>query len=222
MFDIKSVPVPNYSRKEDMVNSITHAPGVLFAVIAFAMVLHKLGSGITGVQILAVVLSCFSMFVLYFGSALYHGLRPGFAKQLARVLDHSNIFMMIAGSLTALYLFGVYPVKRTLGITLTAVSWGIAAIGILFTFMDQEKFKKIQMALYLVLGWSAVSGISCVIKTGPAGKQFALLILLGGIVYSIGAIFYGVGKKIPYIHSVFHIFILAGTILQFCGIYLFL
>lgn len=221
MFDLRSVPIPNYTRKEDIVNSATHAPGVLFAVVACLMSFFKLGGAITGAQLAAVLIYSVCTLILYFGSAYYHGVRPGFAKQVARVLDHSNVFLMITGSLSAFYLLGVIPVKRTLGIVLFVLSWVVTAVGILLTFMSQERFKAVQMALYMVLGWSALLGLNCVRTSCPDGRRLAFFVLLGGIVYSVGAVLYGVGKKVPYIHAVFHILILAGTVLQFYGIYEF-
>lgn len=160
-------------------------------------------------------------FFLYSGSAIYHGLRPGFFKKIARLTDHSNVFLMITGSLSAYYLLGVIPVNRTLGIVLFTVSWVVTAAGILFTLMDQERFKVLQMILYMVLGWSVVISIKYVRGASLEGQMLFRFIIIGGIVYTVGAVLYGIGKKIPYIHAVFHIFILAGTVLQFYGIYTF-
>jgi hemolysin III len=221
MFDLKKVPIPNYSRTEDMVNSITHAPGAVFAIVAMIMCFKKAGPDRTGVQTAAFIIYGVCMFILYFGSAYYHGRHPGFVKQVARVIDHSNVFLMITGTLSAYYLLGVMPVKYGIGLALFILSWVITAVGILLTFMDQERFKKIQMVMYLVLGWSAAFVLKSVWTLKDNGREFVLYILIGGIVYTDGAILYGIGKKVPYIHAVFHIFILAGTILQFCGIYLY-
>lgn len=104
---------------------------------------------------------------------------------------------------------------------LFTVSWVVTAAGILFTLMDQERFKVLQMILYMVLGWSVVISIKYVRSASLEGQMLFRFIIIGGIVYTVGAVLYGIGKKIPYIHAVFHIFILAGTVLQFYGIYTF-
>ena len=85
--------------------------------------------------------------------------------------------------------------------------------------MNQEKFKVIQMIMYIAMGWAIVIGFACVYKFSELGKMSVIFILGGGIAYTVGAILYGVGKKVKYIHSVFHVFILAGSVLQFVGIY---
>ena len=221
MFNPHTVPLPKYSRREDIVNCATHAPGALFAVAALILCIVKLGASATGTQYAAVIIYSLCTFFLYSGSAIYHGLRPGFLKKIARLTDHSNVFLMITGSLSAYYLLGVIPVNRTLGIVLFTVSWVVTAAGILFTLMDQERFKVLQMILYMVLGWSVVISIKYVRGASIEGQMLFRFIIIGGIVYTVGAVLYGIGKKIPYIHAVFHIFILAGTVLQFYGIYTF-
>lgn len=220
MFDINKVKLPNYSRREDTVNSITHAPGVIFAVAALVLCFKKLGGAVTGTQCAAVIIYSVCMFILYFGSASYHGIRPGKYKKIARLVDHSNVFLMITGSLSAYYLLGVIPLRRTLGIALFVLSWVLTAVGILLTLMDQEKFKAVQMFMYIALGWSALICVKSVCGT-ETGKTFFFYILMGGVAYTVGAVLYGIGKKIPYIHAVFHLFILAGTFLQFYGIYMY-
>ena len=127
---------------------------------------------------------------------------------------------MITGSLSAYYLLGVIPLKRTLGIALFVLSWVLTAVGILLTLMDQERFKAVQMFMYIALGWSALICVKSVCGT-ETGKAFFFYILMGGVAYTVGAVLYGIGKKIPYIHAVFHLFILAGTFLQFYGIYMY-
>lgn len=219
MFDFQSVPLPDYTRAEDTVNSVTHALGVPLVIVMTVLCFLKPGAQLPGVRVAGLLLCCFASVLMYAGSAFYHGLRPSPTKRVARVLDHSNIFMMIAGTLTAFYLLGVYQSNRALAVGLCAASWVISVVGIVLTFMDLHKFRKLQMAMYLVLGWSAVIGFFNVWRLGENGKHFVILVAVGGVLYSVGAILYGVGKKIRYIHAVFHVFILAATAIQLFGIY---
>ena len=189
MFDFSKVPLPSYSRKEDILNCVTHAIGVPVCVTALIMCFVKLGADITPLQIFTMLLCGVCSVILYAGSAFYHGIKPGRLKQIARVLD---------------------------------VSWVLTLLGIFLTFMDQEKFKKVQMIMYIFLGWLILIGAKIVWQASENGKKFMLFVIAGGIIYLIGAAFYGLGKKRPYVHSVFHIFVLAGTVCQFAGMYLYL
>lgn len=214
------VPLPNYSRFEDGVNSFTHALGVPMAFILAVLFLKKLNYEPTGIQTASVIIYTVANIELYFGSAYYHGLKPSRLKKIARVLDHSNIFVMICGILTAFYLFALAEFNLTMAVVLTAASWVIGIIGIVFTVKDLHKFRKIQMAMYIILGWSAVGGMYPIIKNGgDQAKTMLIYVLVGGGLYTLGAVLYGVGKKIRYIHAVFHVFILAATIVQFIGFY---
>lgn len=218
MFDFDKVPLPDYSRLEDTVNSVTHALGVPVVIAAAVLSFLKDGA-LAPLQAAAIVICAVSSGIMYFGSAFYHGLKPGKTKQIARVLDHSNIFLMIAGTLTAFYLLGVIQTQRTLAIALTVFSWVVSLIGILLTFMDLHKFRKVQMAMYICLGWTAIFGIFSLYKLGGDYHSFVLLVFIGGLLYTLGAVLYGVGKKLRYVHAVFHIFVLAATVLQFFAIY---
>lgn len=222
MFDFKSVPLPDYTRFEDGINSVTHALGVPLTLVMTVLCFLKPGSEHTATKTAGLLLCAVATCIMYFGSAFYHGLRPSYTKRVARVLDHSNIFLMISGTLSAFYLLALIQVKPALAIGLCIGSWVVSLLGIFFTFMDLHKFRKIQMAMYLILGWSAVIGFYSVWKMGDAGKSFVILVGIGGLLYSVGAILYGVGKKLRYIHAVFHVFILAATAIQLYAIYTYM
>lgn len=219
MFDFKSVPLPDYTRFEDIINSITHALGVPLSIIAVVLSALKIKDGATAAEIAGIVIYGSCMALLYLGSAFYHGLRPGFLKQVARVLDHSNIFLMIAGSLSAFFLLGVFNHNKTQAIIFLVLSWVGAIAGILLTVMDQERFKKIQMVMYIFLGWLALFSMKTIYDGYETGKIIITLFIVGGVVYMLGAAVYGIGKKKRYFHAIFHFFVLAGTIIQFVGIY---
>lgn len=219
MFDFKKVPLPDYTRFEDKINSVTHALGVPLSILAIVLSALKVKDGATPSQIAGIILYGGCMALLYFGSAFYHGLKPGFVKKVARVLDHSNVFLMIAGSLSAFFLLGVFDHNKTQAIIFLVLSWVGALSGIFLTLMDQEKFKKVQMVMYIFLGWLALFSMKTIYDNYTAGKIIIALFVIGGVVYMLGAAVYGIGKKKRYFHAVFHFFVLAGTVIQFIGIY---
>lgn len=222
MFDFKKVPLPDYTRAEDILNSVTHALGIPLSIFAIIISAMKIREGATAAEILGIIIYGGSMALLYFGSAFYHGLKPGFVKQVARVLDHSNVFLMIAGSLTAFYLLGVFDHDRKQAVIFCILSWVGALSGILLTVMDQERFKKVQMIMYIFLGWLSIFSMKTIYDNYTTGKIIILLFVIGGVVYMLGAAVYGIGKKKRFVHSLFHIFVLAGTVIQFIGIYNYL
>lgn len=222
MFDFKKVPLPDYTRVEDILNSVTHALGVPLSIFAIIISAIKIRDGATAAEVLGIVIYGFCMALLYFGSAFYHGLKPGFIKQVARVLDHSNVFLMISGSLTAFFLLGVFNYDRKQAIIFCIISWVGALAGIFLTLMDQERFKKVQMVMYIFLGWLALFSMKTIYENYTTGKIIITIFVIGGVVYMLGAAVYGIGKKKRFVHSLFHIFVLAGTIIQFVGIYNYL
>ncbi len=219
MFDFKNVPIPDYSRNEDRINSITHMIGVPFAVFALVMCITRCVNLSNYGFIPVVIVYGITMIILYASSAVYHGFSPSFPKRVLRVVDHSVIFLLIAGTVTPFSLIAIKAVSFKMGAAVCIVNWILAVLGIFFTFMNQEKFKVVQMIMYMVMGWSVIISLPRVYKFSEFGKMSVIFILAGGITYTVGAILYGIGKKVKYIHSVFHIFILAGSVLQFVGIY---
>jgi hemolysin III len=158
-----------------------------------------------------------SMILLYTVSSVYHGLHLNMGKRVMQVLDHCSIYLLIAGTYTPIVLGPIRESSPAWGWSLFGVVWGCAVLGIVFNAIDMKRFEKISMVLYLGMGWCVVMAAKPAILA--VGLEGMLWILLGGIVYSIGAILYGLGVKHRYMHSVFHIFVVAGSILQFFGIF---
>lgn len=147
-------------------------------------------------------------------STLYHSLKVNNAKRVFNIIDHCSIFLLIAGSYTPYVLVSL---KGALGWTIFGIIWFAAVLGIVFNAIDVNKFKKISLVAYLVMGWMIIFAFKPLsIALGTAGTVF---LVLGGMFYTIGAIFYAFGKKKKYMHSIFHIFVLIGSILQFFSIF---
>ena len=219
MFDLKDIPLSKYTRNEDIANCVTHALGVPFCVVAAVMLFRLLAGRADGKNIFAAVLYIFSMLVVFAGSAVYHGLKPSRAKQIARVIDHCNIFFMIAGMITSFTIPAMTAENRTKSLLVVAAVWALSLIGILLTFMDFKKFALPQIFMYIIMGWLAMMGLVSVARNGAAGKEYAMFVLAGGICITVGSALYFIGKKHKYFHAVFHVFVLIGIIVIFCGVY---
>ena len=219
MFDLKDIPLSKYTRNEDIANCVTHALGVPFCAVAAVMLFGLLWGRTSRMNLFATALYIFSMLVVFAGSAIYHGLKPSRAKQIARVIDHCNIYFMIAGMVTSFTIPAMTPENRTKSIAVVAAVWALSLIGILLTFMDFKKFALPQIFMYIVMGWLAMVGLISVAKNGEAGREYAMFVLAGGLCITFGSVLYFVGKKHKYFHAVFHTFVLIGTIVIFCGVY---
>lgn len=211
--------LPDYTRGEEIFNMVTHIVGGAFGVVA--LVLCVVYSAIKG-DPWAVVSSAIyggSMIILYTMSSIYHGLVPETAKKVMQVLDHCTIYFLIAGTYTPIVLCGIRPASPSWAWTLFGIVWGLAAVGIVLAAIDHKKFSKFSMACYIGMGWCIIIAAKITIEAVPLVGL--LWLLLGGIAYTIGAVIYGLGKKHRYMHSVFHIFCLLGSIMQFVCIFFY-
>ena len=157
--------------------------------------------------------------LLYSVSATYHAIRNEERKKFMRVVDHCTIYLLIAGTYTPILFEAIRPVSVKWAWIIFGIVWGLAIIAATLTALDMKKYSKFSMACYIGMGWS----ILIAWDTAVAAIDTAGLILLvgGGVVYTLGAAVYGIGKKHKYIHSLFHVFVLGGTALQFLCIYLY-
>ncbi len=213
---LQNVTLPTYSKTEEILNSVSHGLGIPMGIIFCALFLLRpvTASGVTGSLIFV-----FSVLVLYTCSMLYHSLKAGTAKKVMRLLDHSVIFIMITGTILALNVICVFPHNKVLSVSTASISVILSIVGIALTLIDQEKYKKVQLVLYVIVGATSISIIYPVIKYNAEPWFSLILLAVGAVVYLIGMALYIVGKKRKYFHSIFHIFVLAGTILHFCSIY---
>jgi hemolysin III len=211
--------MPDYTKGEEIFNTVSHIVGAVFGVIA--LVLTVVFSALRG-DVWSVVGSSIygaSMVALYTVSSVYHGLHLNMGKRVMQVIDHCTIFFLIAGTYTPVVLSCIRAYSPGWGWTLFGIVWGCAALGITFTAIDMKRYEKLAMALYLGIGWCVVLAIKPAMASVPA--EGLLWILAGGIAYTIGAGLYALGVKHRYMHSVFHIFVVAGSILQFFGIFFY-
>lgn len=212
----EKVKLPSYTKGEEIFNSISHGVGILFGVFVMVFCVMKAtnASSIAGSVVFAV-----SIIVLYLSSTLYHALTAEKVKKIFRLIDHSVIFIMISGTSLAVNIISVFPHNKAYSLIVGGINIAVSVCGIALTFIDQEKYKKIQMALYMIVGWTSAVLVYPLFKYTSNPWQIALLILAGGIIYTVGTAFYAIGKKKRYFHSIFHLFVLAGTVFHFFGIY---
>lgn len=210
--------LPAYTRGEEMMNMVTHiAGGILGIAVLVLCVIGTIGGD--GLDVAAAVLYGSSVILLYTVSSIYHGLRPSTAKKILQIIDHCTIYLLIAGTYTPVVIIALRPVYPTLGWGLFILEWLLAVLASTLTAIDLKKYNKLSMVFYIGLGWAILPFIPQVIQVmEPQG--FGLL-LAGGISYTLGAILYGIGSKVRWIHSVFHIFVVLGSLLQFLSIYFY-
>ena len=212
--------LPKYTKGEEIFNMTSHIVGGALGIVALVLcvvfaAVHGNGYGVVSGAIYGI-----TMVILYTMSSIYHGLNPKRkAKKVFQVLDHCSIYLLIAGSYTPFALCTLREYNTALGWTIFGVIWFVAILGIILNSIDIKKFRVFSMICYLVMGWCIVFKINLLPELlGTAGF---VLLLLGGLSYTIGAILYGLGKKHKYMHSVFHLFILLGSLLQFFTILLY-
>lgn len=204
------IKIPKYTLGEEIANAITHGLGVLFGIVILVLTIIMSVHNHNTVGIVASCIYGTSMIVMFLMSCLYHSLSPRLgAKKVFRVIDHCDIYVFIAGSYTP---FCISLIGGATGWTLFGIVWGCAILGVLLNSINIEKFDKISLMLYLAMGWMVLISFNSLYEVLPL--KGLLFLLSGGIIYTLGAILYKIGAKVKYIHSVFHIFVLVGCILQ--------
>lgn len=204
----------DYCVKEEIANSVTHGFGVIFGIIALVLlVLKAISLEADTLSITSYSIYGASIILLYLASTFYHAISASSTKRILKTLDHCAIYLLIAGTYTPLMLI---TLKTPLAITVLAVVWGIAFAGVILKIAFVYRFKALSLGIYLVMGWLSLIVIYQLMKVMPVPGL--VLLGLGGLVYSLGVIFY-VNHAIPYNHAIWHLFVLAGTILHFLSIY---
>lgn len=200
--------LPNYTQGEEMFNAVTHGLGVIFSVVAWLFLLVNYPRNIKNVFAFSIYGA--TLLILYTISTLYHSFRVSKIKSNFRKLDHCSIFLLIAGTYTPICML---LTKGTASRIVLISVWIAAAIGIALNLVDVNKFSKVSLACYIFMGWSII------FMTKPALMYMSFrqlrLLLIGGMFYTVGAVIYVLGKKVKYMHSIWHLFVLAGSVYHF-------
>ncbi|MBQ6263956.1 MAG: hemolysin III family protein [Clostridia bacterium] len=209
--------LPDYTRGEEIFNMVTHIAGGAFGLVVLVLCTVVPAVRHDSFAMAGGIIYGVSMVLLYTISSVYHGLTAVKAKKVMQVLDHCTIYALIYGTYVPILLTNLldyYP-KAAL-IILCCITVG-TAVGVTFTAIDFQRYKIISHSCYFIVGWCAVFAVKYIIRA--FGLPFFLWILAGGCFYTFGMIFYAKGKHKRWFHSIFHIFILLGSALQFVGIF---
>lgn len=213
--------LPSYPIGEEIANSVIHGIGALAAIAGLVLLGLKVGGFWNGydtsiLDITGVLLFTITMTGMFLISTLYHAIQHQGAKRILRKLDHSVIFVFIAGTYTPLCLSGL---GGAWGWSLFGFQWSLALLGIILNIVNNKAFKKIQLAIYLLMGWAVVVGFVPLVRSLPA--QSIILILAGGIAYTLGIFWYR-RKDIRFSHAIWHIFVIIGAVCHWFSVwYLF-
>lgn len=209
--------LPQYSLGEERMNMITHIVGGALGLVMLLMCVIKAAYER---NIWGIVASCvygLSLIALYTVSSIYHGMKPCMGKKVMQVIDHCTIYFLIAGSYTVVVLAALRPAYPRIAWGLFGFVWFLTILAVVLTAVDLKKYNVFSMICYVGMGW-------CVIPFWRQTLQVLtlpgfLLLLSGGIAYTIGAVLYGLGKKKKWMHSIFHIFVVLGSVLQFLSVW---
>lgn len=216
---LRKMKNPAYNHTQEVWNSLTHLVGVLFSItITITFIVLDVKRQIPLSVTYPIYIYTFTMFVVFFVSTFYHSMPLNSKiRAFCRVIDHSDIFLFVAGTYTPICLLGISIYPISLGIII--VEWTLALAGIILTVIgfNHKSVQIISYIIYLLMGWA-------LIFVYPFNQclrlDVFLITLAGGIVYTAGAVLYAVGKKFIWCHTIFHVFILAGAVIQFVGVFL--
>ena len=204
-----------YSIGEEIFSSVTHGIGALIGIAALVLMVVFAARAHNVYGVVSGSIYGSTMILLFTMSTLYHAIQAPRAKKVFRVIDHCSIYLLIAGTYTPVMLC---TVRQHGGWAMFGVVWGVSILGIVLNSINLEKFKVISLISYIVLGWAVVTMWSPMRAGLPMAGIW--LLISGGLVYMVGVVFYCL-KKIPYMHSIWHLFVLGGSILHFLCILLY-
>ncbi len=213
---LETIPTRIYSIGEEIMNGVTHGLGAALSIagLTILVVLAVMSGNVR--QIVGFSIYGASLIILYLASTLYHSFQKPEVKRVLKIIDHAAIYLLIAGTYTPFLLVGV---QGAWGWTMLVLIWGLAILGISFKTLFIDRFQKLSVLGYVLMGWLSVLIIKSLLDTIAVGGLIWLAV--GGAIYTIGVIFYSL-KKIPYMHGVWHLFVLGGSICHYFAVLLYL
>ncbi|MGN1480426.1 PAQR family membrane homeostasis protein TrhA [Porcipelethomonas sp.] len=203
-----------YTLGEEIFNSVSHGAGSLLAIAGTVVLIVFTAIYSDAWAVVSASIYGASLIILYTMSTLYHAITNNKAKTFFRIMDHDTIFLLIAGTYTP---YTLVTLHGKLGWTLFGIVWGAAVLGIVLNSINLEKFKKLSMVCYVMMGWVIVFAAKPMIEN--LSVMSLVFLLIGGIFYTVGIVFYAV-KKVRYFHSVWHLFTIAGSIFHYFSVFL--
>ena len=205
--------LPSYTKGEEIFNMVSHIVGGALAIAALVLcvIFAVIYSDVWGVVGAAIYGG--TMVLLYTMSSIYHGLKPEMPKKVFQIIDHCTIYFLIAGTYTPVTLAGLRPQYPVQAFVIFGIVWACCFIAATLTAIDLKKYQILSMICYIAMGWCIIFFIKPTVQVLGAGGT--VFLLTGGVAYTIGAILYGIGKNKKYVHSIFHLFVIAGSVLHF-------
>ena len=211
--------LPDYSKGEEIMNMVTHIVGGALGILALILCVVRAALRDNLYGIITSAIYGTTMITMFTISSVYHGLKPNMGKKVMQVIDHCTIYFLIAGTYTIVVLSAIRPVYPTLGWGLFAFEWCIALAAASLTAIDLKKYSVLSMIYYIGMGWAVIPFWKQTLEVMTLPGFW--LLLLGGIAYTVGSILYGLGRTRKWMHSIFHIFVVLGALLQFVSIFLY-
>lgn len=203
---------PRYTRGEEIANTAIHGVGVLLAIAAPVILTGFAAQQGDAWRIVSCCIYGLTLIMMYSASTLYHGVRPGRAKSILRTIDHAAIFLLIAGTYTP---FTLVNLRGPWGWSLFGAVWTLALLGIIFEASVLRRFSRVLVGLYVLMGWAVIVAIKPMLRSVEPGGL--VLLLGGGLAYTVGVVFYR-WRTLPYHHAIWHVFVLAGSVLHFFAV----
>ncbi|WP_072863880.1 PAQR family membrane homeostasis protein TrhA [Marinitoga hydrogenitolerans] len=204
-----------YTKGEELANSITHGIGAILSLVALVILIIFSSFNGTFLQTFSVIIYGISLFLLYLSSTLYHSIQHKKAKQILEIIDHSSIYLLIAGTYTP---FTLVTLNGKIGWSIFIIVWILALIGIILKPFFVKKFRILSTLLYIAMGWMIIFAIKPLVNNLP--QTGIMWLVIGGLSYTIGAIFY-IWRKLPYGHMIWHLFVLGGSVSHFIAVFFY-
>ncbi len=208
-------PDVHYSIGEEIAHSITHGVGMLLGIAALVLMVVFAAMKGSAIHVVSCAIYGATLVMLYTSSTFYHALPRGTAKRVFGILDHASIFLLIAGTYTP---FALVSLQGGLGWSIFGIVWGLAIAGVLLEAISLGRARKLQLALYVLMGWGIVAAIKPLVRELETGGMAFLI--AGGVAYTLGVVFY-LWRRLPFHHAVWHVFVLAGSICHFFSVFLY-
>ncbi len=210
-----------YSKGEEIFNSVTHGIGTIFSIAALTLLIVFSALYGNAWQVVSVSIYGASLIILYTMSTLYHAITNEKAKKVFQIFDHSSIYLLIAGTYTPFCLV-ILREDSYKGWLVFAIIWALAIFGIVMSSVFPRRFKVLNIASYIVMGWVIAFALPDMIRilSNLNSINCIYFLVAGGIFYTLGVIFYAI-KKVPYFHSIWHIFVLLGSVCHFISIFVY-
>ncbi len=204
-----------YTVGEEIFNSISHGVGALLSIAALTLLIVFAVFRSDGYGLASAIIFGVSLILLYSMSTVYHIVTNKTAKKILRIFDHCSIFILIAGTYTPYLLMCM---RNALGWTMFGLIWGVTVLGIILNAIDLERFDKLSLICYIAMGWAIIFTIKPIVQS--IALPGVVLLIAGGVVYTAGVIFY-VLKKYRYMHSIWHLFVLGGSVCHYLSVLLY-